>query len=223
MSDSITLGLDSEVFRRNIRRLTDVEVGKAMALALNKTAFEILEAEKLAVKMSFPSATPRGVGFLSGRGSFVFDAAAPVSLNVFIYPRRKTEQILIDHVEGGTILPTRERLIFGKFLAVPIREARLRGRSGRVPKRLLPSSLLGGKGRGFRAGKVIFERRGGTPRGAKRRGTTPSRMVPLYALVPTADLKPAFDFHGVARKVAIYQWPLKARRAFEKILIARSR
>lgn len=214
----IAVSLDSSEVQRNIRRLTDREVGRAMASAINKTMFDMLDAEKLHVASRFNFAGPQTQRFLSGPGSFRFDRATPTTLLATLYPRKRTEAVLEEHQRGAMLMATEgDRLRLGELLAVPLKAAKLRGPTGRVAKRKLPSEVLSERGRGFLAGHSIRERTGGKRRGAKRRSGRPSETEALYALVPSARVEPRFEFYRVARDVARMVWSKKARRAFEKI------
>jgi len=223
MPDAITLSLDSKVFRQNLKRLNDVEVGRAMASALNKTAFEVLDAEKAEASRVFRFAGASTERFLSGRGSFGFKGAKPDHLVVEISPKPKTEQILAPHQSGATLTgATKHHLTAHREFATPVRADRggaaKVGARGRVPKRLLPGTLLSEGGRGFRAGKAILVRKGGSPRakGAKKIGRR-GKVEVVFALSKTVKLDPVFEFYNVARRTAEREWPTKAKRAFEKI------
>ncbi len=189
-----------------------------MATALNKTAFEILDAEKAHAKHVFTFAGPQTEQFIAGRGSFVFEGATPEKLEVAIQPRAKTGgEILAEHAAGATVTTAGdERLEFAGQLVIPSqREGRIRTARGRVPKALLPAELLKARGkrgrtRGYRAGRFIFERVKGQREGKLR-----------HVLAPSVKLEPRFDFYRIARETAQRVFPQKARDAFAKIRLGK--
>lgn len=209
MPGAITIRFNEREFARQIRHFSDVEVKRAMAVALNKVAFEILEAEKQEVKRIFKFAGPTTENFLAGRGSFVFDGARPDKLVVTIRPREKSGAVLAEHAHGARLFASqKERLTFDGELAVPAGKfGRIRTSRGRVPKKLLPGTLLKRPGgRGYRAGKFIFSR-------ASAKAESGLRFV----LVPEAKLKASYDFYRVARQTAERVFAQKVKDAFAKI------
>jgi len=66
---NVTIQLDAASVRQFARNLglAAKEIERAMAKAINRTAFEILEAERSAARGAFPTASQRGREFLSGR------------------------------------------------------------------------------------------------------------------------------------------------------------
>lgn len=203
MPATISLRLDDRELRRNIRRLSDTEARRVMADALNKTSFEVLDAEKAEVRRVFEFAGASTERFLSGRGSFRFDGARPERLESHIMPAPKTEEILAPHQAGATLRPGKGQLSVAGKLAIPVVK---RGARGRVSKRYEPQTVL--RGRGFVAGRALLLR--------QRRG-----VRVLFALAPSVKLEQRFDFYRVARETAVRVFPEKARRAWEKLRLSR--
>ena len=204
----ITLRLDDSEVRRVLRRLRDREVGRVAAEALNKTSFDMRDAEGAEVGSSFEFAGSATRKFLTG--GFRFDKATASKLQTKLYPLRRTERVLGSHVEGETITGRdKERLRFGDKLAVPLKP-NLRGARGRVRKGKLPGTLVT-SGRGFvsRTGRSIMER--------QRSG----RARVLFALVRSARLRARFDFYGTAEKTARRVFASKLTRSFQKVRGAR--
>ena len=85
---NVTIQLDAASVRQFARNLdlAAKEIERGMAKAINRTAFEILEAERTAARAAFPTASDRGREFLSGRESFRFEHASPGKLEAPIYP-----------------------------------------------------------------------------------------------------------------------------------------
>jgi hypothetical protein len=198
MPDSITLRLDDREVRRNLRKLTEKELPKALAKALNRTAFEVLDAEKKEVKSIFDFAGPSTERFLSGKGSFRFDKATPSKLDVAISPRKKTGEILEPHQRGAVLTPKSPRrfVIEGK-LATPI-EAKRTAR-GRVRK---------SRAKRFVAGRAVLERVRG-------------RVRVAFALSATKKLRQRFDFYRTVQRTAEREFPRKVRSEVEKIRLGK--
>ena len=223
---NVTIQLDAASVRQFARNLdlAAKEIERGMAKAINRTAFEILEAERSASRAAFPTASNRGRDFLSGRGSFRFEAATPSKLSALIYPNPvgraagassggvpRREEILLEAARGGFVLPSSRKLTVNRhsLLAVPVGEARsARAKSGRLPKKLTPAQLLSEKGRGFIAGRTLLERRG--------RGKS-SRVAALFALVPQTTLDRRDFFYAVAAETARRVFPTKAIEEFRRI------
>jgi hypothetical protein len=210
----ITLKLDSAEFRKNIRRLTDREVNLVMAKAINRTAFEVLDSEKEHAGSVFKlgGAGPRR--YFAGKGAFVFDKARAVKLEATIKPGRggkdpeRRERLLRQHRSGARVTAAQGgRLVVGRSLAVPLDAAR-RSVSGKVPKRLLPRTLMASGGKGFVAGRAVLMRLG---RGRNK------RLVAVFALTGAAQLKPVFEFYRVARDTARKEFGKKAKLEFERL------
>jgi len=226
---AVSIELDTREFEQNIRRLKDHEIGRVMSKALNRTAFEIIDAEKAEVQKTFDFAGGQTRQFLSGSGSFFFDKARPEKLDVTIQPRAKTERILRQHQQGallsgasGTVLRYRGKL------AVPVTARR--NTRGRVVREDLPftpkagASSIGFKrgSKAFVAGNAILQRQTRKSQQGKRRRKGGPRQRSraarvLFALVSTAKLKPSFEFYDVARKTALREFPQKAREEFGKM------
>jgi hypothetical protein len=222
----ITIHLDPSSVRQVARNLDLAarQIETAMVKALNRTAFEVLEAERAASREAFPTASNRGRDFLSGKGSFRFQAATVSNPTVTIIPNPvgraagatsggvpRREEILLEAARGGFVLPSARKLTLRRqsLLAVPVGEARVaRSKSGRLPKRLTPASLLSEGGRGFVAGTTLLERRG-------RR--TSSRTVALFALLPRTQLDRRDFFYRVAEQTARRVFPTKAIEEFRRI------
>lgn len=225
MTDAVTLEIDDRELRRNLRLLGDHVIGRTMAAALNRTAFEVLDAEKSEVKQTFQFASGRTRDFLAGKGAFQFKRATANRLEVDISPRRKTERILRAHQKGAIITGRAgTRLAYRGKLAVPVTARR--GPRGRVVTEDLPfvarrgqSSLEFKRGsRAFVAGRAILQRE----KLKRRRGRTRSKAARvLFALVAVAKLKPVYEFYNVARKTAEREFPRKAVEEFRKVRFGR--
>ncbi len=213
MPEAVTLTLDDRELRRNLRTLSDREAPQAIARALNKTAFEVLEAEKSHVAGAFTFAGAGTRRFLSGRGSFRFRAASTERLEARIFPAPKTERILAQHRAGSVISgEDAGRLTLGDELAVPV-DVR-RGKTGKVRRAQLPGAIIAKGGRGFvsKSGRAIVQRSG---RGKRQ------RLRVAFALVRRAKLTPVIEFYRVARDTAQREFPRKAREAFARIRLGR--
>lgn len=191
------------------RAIRDLErAGPAVfADALNRTAFEILDAEERAIRSAFTFAGPTTARFIA-RG-FQFDKATRSRLRVVIRAKPRANALLLDHVVGAQIDATDgERLAFDRRLAVPIRANVKRSARGKVPARVNPQKVTAPGGRGFvsRSGDAILQRFG--PRGA--------RVRVLFALVERAKLRVRFDHVKVAAETVRREFPAKARRAIQK-------
>jgi hypothetical protein len=223
---NVTIQLDAASVRQFAHNLglAAKEIERAMAKAINRTAFEILEAERAASRAAFPTASDRGREFLSGRGSFRFEQATPSNLSALIYPNPvgraagatsggvpRREEILLEAARGGFVLPGPRKIGVNRhtLLAVPVGEARsARAKSGRLPKKLTPGQLLSDQGRGFIAGDTLLERRG-------RKGA--SRVVALFALLPQTKLDRRDFFYQVAAETARRVFATKAIEEFRRI------
>lgn len=194
---NITVSIDTREFEAAAKRLGP-RIGAAMAKALNRTAFELRDAESAETRKSF---TLRRL-----RPGFKFDGATAQRLEVVFRPQEQTEHYLAQHVAGGTVSPGEgpERLTVGGEFAVPV--GIQLGPRGRVPERRAPAALLKAK-RGFIAKGVLFERRG------RRKAR---ENVALYALVPQIRLDPRFAFYTTAKRTAQVQFPIKARQEFDR-------
>lgn len=180
-----------------------------MADALNRTAFEILDAEEAAIRGAFKFAGEGTAKFL-GRG-FFFRKASAQNQAVTIRAKPKANAILIDHVRGDRIKASDERLSFDGRLAVPIRSNVRRNARGRVPKNLSPQAVTAPGGRGFvnPAGTAIMQ----------RFGPSRSRNVRiLYALIDAAQLRKRFDHLKTAADTVRRVFPSRAKRAVEKAI-----
>lgn len=200
MAEAISLRLDDREVRRNLRKLSRSEMPRAMADALNKTSFEILDAEKAHAARVFEG--PQTERFLAGRGSFRFNKASAGKLQTEIFPTPGPDgrrlRILEQQREGGIFTPGDEgRFVIEKRIAVPV-EAK-RTRRGRVRKR---------SKRSFVAGSAVLERVG---RGRR------SRVRVLFALTPQIRIRPRFEFMRTARDTAQRVFVSKVRRSVEKI------
>lgn len=214
MAGAVSIRFDTRAFERDIRRLADVDVKRVMAKALNRTAFEMREAEATEARTSFQFAGSQTREFIASPKTFVFDGATPEKLEVRLYPRPAVAQILAQQALGEQIVPGKGDTgpVFEGEFAIPYqREKRLRTGRGRLPKGMTPQALLAkrgkrGRSRGYRAGKYIFERVKGEAKSKLR-----------FVLVTSADLKPLFDFYGVARRTAERVFAVKAREEFDKL------
>ena len=190
----------------------------ALAKALNRTAFEVIEAEKSEAGRVFSKSSPRGRQFFAGRGSYVFPRPATADrLEVTVVPRPSTRsaQIIAQHIEGREIAVEStgvRRLAVGGLLAVPVTVPR--GPTGRVPAREKPAALLRRVGRrrrarGFVAGRALLER------------VDRARLLVRYALVERARLAAEFGWMRAARDAATRAWPDKVRQEIERARIGR--
>lgn len=203
----IRANLKDERVRRALRDLERSRYPRATSDALNKTAFEMRDAEGREVASVFDFSGPSTRSFLT-RG-FRFDRATPRNLRVRLFPLRRTARVLEPHVEGDIITAAEGgRLTVGGRLAVPI--AAQRGARGKVRKRDLPSTLLGPGGKGFisRSGRALLSR---TPRGVQV----------MFALVERARLRRRFRFFDVAVRTARREFPRKARQVLQSMAVRR--
>lgn len=156
---NVTIQLDPASVREFARNLdlAGRQIQAGLVKALNRTAFEVLEAERAAAREAFPTASDRGREFLSGRGSFRFEQATTSRPEVRIYPNPvgraagatsggvpRREEILLEAARGGFVVPGTRKLSVRRhsLLAVPVGEAReARARSGRLPQKLTPARL----------------------------------------------------------------------------------
>ncbi|MGH0031724.1 MAG: hypothetical protein ACQGVC_18195 [Myxococcota bacterium] len=218
MATGIRIHLDARGFRRDLARVSDIVADRVAVKALNRTAFEVLDAEKAEAARALDFHSPATRRHLAGRGSFRFDKAIPGSLRVRIMPRQdvrgSAERILGKHQRGGTYTAaTDPQLRIGGLIAVPITAksrpaggTRLTTR-GRVRARDLPGRLLAPGGKGFVSGNAILARRG---RGRSR------ETVAMYALVQSISIRPEFRFFDTARRTAVKEFPRKMREEFGK-------
>lgn len=200
---------DDREVQRALKDLRRTGIPKVSAGALNRTAFEILEAEREHVGRIFDFAGPSTRQFLADRG-FRFKKATPSRQRVEIFPREKTGELLADHFSGAIFSASEgKHLAFGGKLAVPIGVKR--GKRGRIPKRQRPSEVVkpGRKGFVSRSGRAILERRG------KR------QIRVLFALTKSARVRPTFKFFEVAFKTARKVFPSKVAREFEKLRLGK--
>ena len=203
---------DDREVQRALRDLRRTGVPKVSAGALNRTAFEVLEAEREHVGRIFNFAGPSTKKFLADRG-FRFKKATPTRQQVEIFPREKTGKILEDHFSGEVFGAAEgERLSFGDQLAIPV-EAK-RGVRGKVPKRQRPSEVVKPGGRGFvsQSRKAILQRQG-----RRRR----QKVRVLFALTRRAKVSSTFKFFEVAFRKAREVFPAKVRREFEKLRLGK--
>ncbi len=202
----MSLELDTRSLEKTLRELDKRDLPRVLAGALNKTAFEMRDAEAAHVRRVFRFSGPSTRAFLADRG-FAFRGASPRRLEVRLFPRKKTGEILEDHQRGSTISALDgDHLAFGSKLAIPISVKR--GKRGRVPKRLHPAEVVKPGGRGFvnRRGTVILQRVGRT-----------SSISVLYALVDRARLQPRLEFFKVAFRTARRELPKKVTREIQKL------
>jgi hypothetical protein len=240
MAETITVELDTRAFAASLR-LTEQRMNQAMAKALNRTAFEVLEAERAEAARAFHKASGRGLQLLAGKGSFRFDAATPSNLVATVRPNENVPKrllLLSQHERGGTIFPTKDRLgLKQDFLAVPTGVKR--GAGGKVPARLLPATLLANSRKRRRKGTffgTVAEKRayqraarafvaigtGGSGAILERRGTgSSSRTFSLYALIPKAQLPAIFHWGATAVTSARKWFPTKAREEIHRALTGR--
>lgn len=201
--------VDSEPVLRALRDLATIHAPRAVAEALNKTAFDVIDAEKAHVLDIFQFAGPSTSRFIGG--SFRFNRATQSKHSVEIFPLRASEEILRDHTRGERYTADDvSKLEQDRELAIPV--AVRRTRSGRVGKKLTPQAITGVGGRGFVSKGAILQRVG------KQR--YPLRVA--YVLSRAARNKPVFRFYEVARTTVAKVFAEKARRAIEKELLARA-
>jgi len=187
-----------------LRRL-GLEAERAAAEALNKTAFEVLDAEEAHLRERFEF-SQRGAAFLAR--SFQFAKATPQKLEAVVEQRRagyeSRASLLGEHELSGTFEPTDPgRLPFGEQTpqaAVPI--AVKRDARGRIPNALLPGRLLK-RGKAFVRGNVIVE-------------TGTGRL--LYALVARVRIKKRIEVYTTALATAERVFASKVERAIDKVL-----
>jgi hypothetical protein len=187
---------------------------KAIADALNRTAFEVLDAEAIEVRGAFPFMAPSAARFLTR--SFVFDKATPERLVITVKPKPGAPEFLAEHAFGDVIPADRDRLTFNGKLAVPINVKR--GASGRVPKNQTPAAILR-SGKGFATPRAILKRTGNRSnrKDGRLRGTTLMYLL----LERPVRLKKSLHFFEVFAKTVRAQFPKKADRVLEKINLRR--
>ncbi len=201
--------VDDREVRASLKALR-VEGPKAVADALNRTGFEVLDAEEREVRGAFDFAGPSTERFLS-RG-FAFDKATPGRLAVTVYGRRGARNIL-EHQALGAFLGIGEPDVGPGLegqVAVPLDTVKRTSR-GKVRATQLPARVVGPGGRGFvsRSGRAVLQRvRGGGVR-------------VLYALVSRVRIPKRFDFFGTVAQTARREFPKKADRVLEKINLRR--
>ncbi|MFZ2804319.1 MAG: hypothetical protein WA001_03775 [Patescibacteria group bacterium] len=235
---NITVAIDDRELQAKLRSLGPA-LDRAMAKAINRTAFEVIQEEQQEAIRAFRKATPRGKQLVSGKGSFRFDAATPTKLEAFVRPNENVKrriEILEEHERGGTITAHSgvPRLAALDKLAVPVGlAAQSRKSRGRVAKRFELETLFGERGRGFIAGRAILERVGVSAKERKAAGqvfgdrTTAayhgygkSRSRVLYALVSQAELPDRFRWYEVAREAAAKWFVRKAAEEYGRFSAA---
>ncbi len=202
MAGLVSIKLNTAAFAQQIKRFGDVDVKRVLAKGLNRTVFEMRDAETAHVGKVFEFAGPSTRSFLtksSGSGqAFRFSLAKPDRLEASLQPAPGTARLLEPHAFGDTIRGGDEkRLTIEGQIATPV--AAKRSARGRVGKR---------RGRAFVAGRAVLQRVG---KGAR------STVKVLFALVPQAKLAPRFDFERVARDTAQRVLAQKVREEFAKI------
>jgi hypothetical protein len=203
---NVTITLDTTAFRRDLARASDAIVRRVMPKAINRTAFEILDAERTEAAHSFMFAGPATRTYLAGRGSFRFDGATADKLEARITPRQqeRAQAILAKQQRGATVTPGQDESIeAGGMLAIPV--GARRGARGRVRSSELPGALLRKGGRGYIRGRALLVR---------NRRTGDVRV--MYALAPRVTIPARFDFYRVARETALREFPRKASEEFAK-------
>jgi hypothetical protein len=202
----IQVRIDDRDLRRGLQALGP-RMGGVLAKSLNRTAFEIRDAEGAEASQSFEFAGPSTRAFMASPRAFVFEGATTSKLQVSLHPREKAERLLADHVFGATVTADERRLKVGDAVAVPV-GVKVSSR-GRVAPSQTPAGVLRRK-KGFIAGKALL---GVTGRGKSR------TVRVLYALTERFTLPKRFDFFGVARNTAERQFPIKAREEFNKLRV----
>lgn len=200
---NITVKVDDRELKAATRELGP-RVNAAMAKALNRTAFEMIDAEKQEAETDF---TLRRL-----RPAFRFDPATQTNLEVLFMPLPLSEKYLGQHVAGGTVTPQEgpARLEYDGLFAVPLParpETENRPR-GRILKRFTPINLVK-TNRGFVASNIVFLRTSSFGR---------RNNIALFALVPTIDLPRRFKFYEVASATAQKWFTQKAQEEFEKAM-----
>lgn len=190
---------------------------KAIADAMNRVGFEILDAQEIEVRGAFVFSSPSTERFLA-RG-FLFDKATPDALTLTVRQRPKAPGYIAEHVFGDLIKPDSERLSFAGKLAVPIHVKR--GARGRVAKGQLPGDILA-SGKGFATPRAIFQRTGGKrTRGTKQSGRLAGTRLMYLLLERPVRLPKRLQFFEVFASTARKQLPLKAARVLEKLNLRR--
>lgn len=210
---TIEIQLDTVSFFRSLG-LTAAEMDRAAARAINKTIFEMRDAEAARVGSVFKFAGEATKGFLtrtSGSGqAFRFSLATPERLEASLFPAPKAGKLLAPHERGAqrTGGEPGQFTIEGQ-LATPIAPGAQTGRSPGVLRKTSRGFLRKrAKGHSFIRGKAVLERIGTGKR---------SRLRVLFALTKSAKLEPRFDFYRVARDTARRVFPEKMRREMAKI------
>jgi hypothetical protein len=190
----------------------------AVAEALNRTGFEVLDQLDREVGRSFRFAGPTTERFL--RRGFQFDKATPEALVIQAYPRRAARRLFTTQALGGSFTHREvDRLDLGAKIAVPVGEMRRRiGPGGRVPERLAPLRLVS-SGKAFinAARTAIFLRTAALAPDDIFPSGMPGGLELAYVLVDRIRLRPRFDFFGAFTKAAATEFPRRVDRVIEKI------
>ena len=207
--------LDTREVADALRRLARDGTPRIIATALQKTAFEIKEAERVAIASPFRFASPNTERFLST--SVRFTAVKPGDTSTTIYPLPKSSAILIEHNQATTIRADKRRLDLRSSLAAPVQGQR--GPSGKVRAAESPGRLL--ERFGERRARTKRQRKPGRYVFVSRSGRAVVEAVSgvlrvLYALTPSARLEQRIDFVAVAEREAKRSLPRKVQEAFDK-------
>jgi hypothetical protein len=209
----VRIALDDREVRNSLKALRR-EGPKAIADAINRTMFELRDAEQVEVSGAFLFSGPNTQRFLSR--SFRFQGATATKLSATLYVLPGSRTILERQQFGDTVRLGEEDVGpgFDAQLAVP--QDIKRTASGRIPAARLPKRLLlrtrKGRSRAYIAGRAVFERIPG-----QRLGRF------LFALATQARIKPTLDFFVVAERTARRELPKKANRVLEKLNLRRGR
>lgn len=201
--------VDDKRVRRALKDLARSGAPRALADALNRTAFEIREAagDQVGKALEFKSGSTKS--FLANPKSFLVDRASPNQLEAGVFAKDRAAAVLAIHEKGGTVTDDDGRtLSLGDKVAIPV-SVKPNAR-GRVPKSKTPSALLG-SGRAFisKSGRALVERKGGRKN---------PRYEVAYALVDQFEDDPRLGFLRTAEQVILRVFPEKVQRALEKLL-----
>lgn len=205
--------VDDREVQLGIRRLMAFGP-RAMAEALNKTAFELRDAEADEALRAFDFSSASTAAFVASPRSFVFSPASESALVVEFKPKDRIARLLIDHMTGRTrkTQDAKSVQVGGRprQFAAPVNVQRS-GR-GSVPKSLSPGALL--ERGSLRAGakrRTVFVIGNALVQRVRGRG-----LRTLYALATTVKIEQRLRYLEVARETVRREFPIKARVAWSK-------
>lgn len=229
----VSFRMNTKQWEKKFRNLKRSQIEPFIAGALNATAFSVMKAERTDVLASGFKFNANTANFLSSH-KVIRAGTYNVDMGAYVLPRgstlnrmSKSESILRDHQQPKTIRheapDDAARLGLGTPLAIPAEVER--GGQGRVPAKFKPTRLaargLKGKGRGRKhkaqKGAFPFLPLGGGKVGLffreKGKGIRLGFVLQKQAQLKTGPL----NFFGVAKAVALTEFPRKMTRAFDRV------